>query len=87
MAGPILKKIKQLNNFIQDEKTGHFFFYSYPDDVVATSVMNAYDGILRRYQVNLTDHAFWLGAKPVDICIEFRDYGAIVSYKVIRKHV
>ncbi len=75
-----IKKIHQLNEIVRREKPGHFFFYSYPDDVTATTIMNAYEGIFRRYQVNLTDHAFWLGAKPIDVCIEFRDYGAGISH-------
>lgn len=41
--------------------------------------MYAYEGILTRYQINLTDHAFWLGAGCCDICINFREYGANIS--------
>lgn len=76
-----IRRIKQLNEFIQNEKPGHFFFYSWPGDVYATVIMNAYEGIMKRYQINLTDHAFWLGAKPIDFCIEFRNYGAGISYE------
>lgn len=76
-----IEKIKQLNEFVQSVRPGHFFFYAYPDDVTATSIMNAYEGIMKRYQINLTDHAFWLGAKPIDFCIEFRNYGACISHE------
>jgi len=31
------------------------------------------------YNINLTDHAFWLGAGCIDYNIEFRDYGCTVS--------
>lgn len=34
---------------------------------------------LVRYQINLTDHAFWLGKRCFDYVLEFRDYGAIIS--------
>ena len=55
------KMIESLNAIVSDMRPGHLFFYSVPDDVVATSIMYAYEGRLIRYQVNLTDHAFWLG--------------------------
>lgn len=71
--------IKQLNKVVKEFRPSKMFFYSVPDDVVATSIMYAYDGFITRYQVNLTDHAFWLGAKCLDRCIEFRDYGAKIS--------
>ena len=38
-----------------------------------------YAGHMKRYQVNLTDHAFWLGTYAFDYCLEFLDFGAIVS--------
>ena len=75
-----IQMIHQLNEIVRREKPGHFFFYALPNDVIATVIMNAYEGRLKRYQVNLTDHAFWLGAKPIDVCIDFRDYGAGISY-------
>ncbi len=75
------ENIKQLNKIIQQERPKHFFFYAYPDDVTATAVMNAYNGFMKRYQINLTDHAFWLGAKPIDVCIDFRSYGANISHE------
>lgn len=75
------QQIISLNEIINIECPHDFFFYSIPNDVVGTTVMNSYDGLMKRYQVNLTDHAFWLGAKCIDKCIEFRDYGASVSKK------
>ena len=77
--GDYLSQIEQLNHIILKEKPKYFFFYSEPDDVIATVIMNAYKGVIERYQINLTDHAFWLGSRCIDYCIEFRDYGASVS--------
>lgn len=71
--------IRQLSEVIVEVKPKHFFFYSLPDDVVAPPLLYAYKGILKRYQVNLTDHAYWLGAGCCDKCINFRAYGAKVS--------
>jgi hypothetical protein len=34
---------------------------------------------VQKYQINLTDHAFWLGASIVDYSFEFREYGCTVS--------
>lgn len=75
----ICAQIKYLNNKINDFRPAFFFFYSMPDDVVGTTILNVYDNIMKRYQINLTDHAFWLGSKCIDKCIEFRDYGASIS--------
>ncbi len=77
--GTFVDQIQQLSEFVNMVNAEHFFFYSYPDDVVATTVMFAFEGLITRYQINLTDHAFWLGARPIDKCVEFRDYGAYLS--------
>lgn len=77
--GTPVGQIQQLTGIVNKVDAGHFFFYSNPDDVVATTVMFAFGGLMTRYQINLTDHAFWIGAKPIDKCIEFRDYGAYLS--------
>lgn len=71
--------IRQLNAVLQKCRAEKFFFYAFPYDVVAPVLMQAYEGILTRYQINLTDHAYWLGARAIDRCIEFRDYGASIS--------
>lgn len=71
--------IDQINSIIEEKKPAHFFFYSLPDDIVATLLMYTYEGVIKRYQINLTDHAFWLGAGCCDICINFREYGANIS--------
>ena len=55
------------------------FLYTRPDDVAAVAVFDRMEGSVRRFQINLTDHAFWLGTGSMDYCVEFRDYGAVVS--------
>ncbi|MEA4975153.1 MAG: glycosyltransferase family 4 protein [Paludibacter sp.] len=49
-----------------------------PWDVVGTTVLYAFPGITR-YNLNLTDHAFWLGAGCFDYNFEFRNFGASIS--------
>lgn len=73
------KQIKQLENIIKEFMPSSFFFYSVPDDVVATPIMYSCEGLFKRVQINLTDHAFWLGAGCIDTCVEFREYGASIS--------
>lgn len=77
---PFVKQIKYVSNIVETYKPAHMFMYTYPHDVVIPVVFNKYDGIIKRYQINLTDHAFWLGKKSFDYCIEFRDWGASLSY-------
>jgi hypothetical protein len=71
--------VVRLNEIVQKVKPMHFFFYSYPTDVVGTTVMAAYKELMKRYLINLTDHAFWLGENMIDVCIEFRNIGAQIS--------
>ncbi len=55
------------------------FLYTTPGDAAGLAVFQRYQGAFPRYQINLTDHAYWLGIHSFDTCIEFRDYGASIS--------
>ena len=61
-------------------KPAKAFFYTTPYDVSAVMAFNQLAGRVERYQINLTDHAFWLGVNAFDYCLEFRDYGATLSH-------
>lgn len=61
-------------------KPAKAFFYTTPYDVSAVMAFNQLAGQVERYQINLTDHAFWLGVNAFDYCLEFRDYGATLSH-------
>lgn len=76
-----LQKLRDINNIFIKYKPKVAFFYAYPNDVAGASVFCAYKNIVKRFQINLTDHAYWLGKNAFDYCIEFRDYGAFVSNK------
>lgn len=56
------------------------FFMTLPYDVAAAVAFCRMTGTCR-YQINLTDHAFWIGRNAFDYCIEFRDYGYEISKK------
>lgn len=64
------------------------FLYTTPWDVVGILAFMRYAGRMKRYQVNLTDHAFWIGVHAFDYCLEFRDFGANVSrqYRHVPPH-
>ena len=55
------------------------FLCTTPWDVCAILAFMQMKGKTKRYQINLTDHAFWLGTQAFDYCLEFRDFGANVS--------
>lgn len=71
--------IKELYGIFQQYRPGMAFLYTQPHDVVSASVFSRLTGIVQRFKINLTDHAYWLGVNAFDLCIEFRDYGAVVS--------
>lgn len=85
--GSKLKKIEFVKTIIEHSKPQNIFMYAYPNDVIITTVLYHYEAKIIRYQINLTDHAFWLGSQCIDYCIEFRDYGAYLSnvYRSIAK--
>lgn len=53
------------------------FLHTMPNDVMGCAFFDKIP--CKRYLVNLTDHAFWLGATCIDYTVEFRDYGYTVS--------
>lgn len=53
--------------------------YTTPSDASGVLAFTRMPKGIMRYQINLTDHAFWLGVHAFDYCIEFRNYGASVS--------
>lgn len=44
----------------------------------AITAFHAFPNV-RKYLINLTDHAFWLGTSCTDYLVEFRNYGINVS--------
>ena len=78
------KHITDLTNVFEKYAPKKAFFYTTPYDVSAETVFYHYRNKVTRYQINLTDHAFWLGNNAFDYCLEFREYGAGIS-RVERK--
>lgn len=74
-------QIKELNDLVLQTKASKALLYMQPDDVVAATVFSQYKGVLDRFLINLTDHAFWIGNDAFDYTIEFRSYGANLSFQ------
>lgn len=55
------------------------FFYTTPWDVAAAVTFAHYEGVVCRYQIDLTDHAFWLGKCAFDYCVALRDVGSRIA--------
>ena len=56
----------------------HIFLHLTPWDVVALMACYTIKGA-KIYNINLTDHAFWMGASFINYNLEFRPYGRTVS--------
>lgn len=68
--------IRELNSLFVKYKPSTAFFYTTPNDVSGTAVFSRYKGLIHRIQVDLTDHAFWIGVNAFDIATECRIPGA-----------
>lgn len=75
---PKTEQIKYIYNQISTYKPDKAFLYMNPWDVVGVTTFNSLTNIIK-YQINLTDHAFWLGTRCLDYSIEFRNFGSTVS--------
>lgn len=76
----LLEQVSCLDGLIKKYKPANMFFYTMPNDVVGFVSFVNFEGFVKRYQINLTDHAFWLGIKCCDYCVEFRNYGATITH-------
>lgn len=63
---------------IQEFSPNDILVHIAPWDVVSILCLASVNGSTI-YNINLTDHAFWLGASLMDYNIEFRSYGQVVS--------
>lgn len=73
-----VERIQKINAFISEYNPEKYLMHIMPWDVVAIVICNILKSV-NRYNINATDHAFWLGATCIDYCIEFRNYGYTVS--------
>ena len=71
-----MKWIEDLNSVFVSFQPCAAFFYTTPNDVAGAAVFDAYKGKVDRFQVDLTDHAFWIGVNSADYFLECRIPGA-----------
>lgn len=76
-----IEQISELIDIFNKYKPSKAFLYGFPYEVSEIVAFELYDEIVTRFKINLTDHAFWLGTKCFDYCIEFREYGGNISHK------
>lgn len=69
---------ESLFSILLTEKPEHVLMHLIPWDTIAYMVFYKIKGV-KRYQINLTDHTFWLGVDITDVNIEFRSYGLNLS--------
>lgn len=67
-------------NAILDYAPDRLFMHIHPSAVEAVTAFYALPKEIVKYQINLTDHTYWVGAGCVDYSFEFREYGASLSY-------
>ena len=74
-------KAKAVFNAINDFKPAIIFAHTSPWDIAGLAAISRFENCCARFLTNITDHAFWLGAKVFDYFIEFRNYGYNISKK------
>lgn len=72
------QQTQKIIEVVSQYKPQKIFLHIMPWDV-SSLVACALLSNVERYNINLTDHAFWLGATCIDYNIEFRNYGYSVS--------
>jgi hypothetical protein len=76
-----LTQAKDITRIIDQYKPRYAFLYISPWDTASVLAYSRYQGVVKRFLINATDHTFWIGQNAFDVCVEFRNYGASVSMK------
>lgn len=74
------KMCQQLKYIVENTKPEVAFFYTLPNDVAGAAVFNELKGKCFRIQIDLTDHAFWIGLNTFDICNGGRQFSANIQH-------
>lgn len=73
------EKIKLIHSKIISYGSSMLLMHLSPNAVNALTAFYALPKNITKFQINITDHAFWLGNKCLDYSIEFRAYGCTLS--------
>ncbi len=74
-----LSKAQAIYDTIIEYAPDKLFMHIHPNAVEAVTAFYALPKEIIKYQINLTDHAYWVGAGCMDYIFEFREYGASLS--------
>ena len=74
-----LSKAQAIYDTIIEYAPDKLFMHIHPNAVEAVTAFYALPKEITKYQINLTDHAYWVGAGCMDYIFEFREYGASLS--------
>ena len=78
----IIPSANRVAQEIADWHTSKAFIHIGPYDILPIMLFSQYAGVLDRYFINLTDHAWWLGRNCIDTNLEFRQFGLALSTHV-----
>lgn len=81
----ILPRINGLNDIVNQIAPSKIFIYAFPHDVLAAIVFTAYEGMIKRFKIVLSDMNFNIGNRMADTFIEFREYG--INYSINKRHI
>ncbi|MGE4500915.1 MAG: hypothetical protein AB7C96_11260 [Hydrogenovibrio sp.] len=74
----LTKKLDLIFSMLRVYKLTHIFFHTAPWDILSVAIAAKYLDS-KRYQINITDHAYWLGVDFFDYIINFRQVGVDIS--------
>lgn len=74
-----MTKAQFVYDAIMDYAPNKLFMHIHPSAVEAVTAFYALPKEITKYQINLTDHAYWVGAGCMVYSFEFREYGAWLS--------
>lgn len=73
-----VQRIQKIRDIVISYRPQYVFLHIKPWSVEALGAFDRFKA-LEKFLINITDHAFWLGASFLDYCLEFKDYGYCLS--------
>lgn len=74
-----IERAKQINGIFEKYKPSVAFFYTYSSDIEGAISFSNNDSTTK-FQLDLTDHAYWIGINAFDYIINGREIGASIAH-------
>lgn len=74
-----LKRVQMICDTIIGFRASKLFMHIHPSAVYAVTAFYALPKEIIKYQINLTDHTYWVGGGCMDYIFDWRQYGASLS--------